>query len=319
MHCLQEVIRLHRMGKSARGIAQQLRMGRTTVRQYLDAFRKDGLLDGSPAELPETAVIKTLVAAHFPAKKVAQSSSSVERWRPLIEKKVASGIGPTPIHDYLRLHEAEYKGGLSSIKRLCARIKRERGPSEDDVAIPVNTSPGEVAQVDFGSVGKIYDPDQGVLRSAHVFVMTLGHSRLMFCDIVFDQKIQTWLELHARAFEFLGGVPKVIVPDNLKAAVIRAAFGVDDQAVLNRSYRELARHYGFQIDPTPPRSPQKKGKVEGMSVTSRAASSRRGIRSTSTKIASSSVGGLTRSRTSAVTAPPAAFPPKSSARRSCRR
>jgi hypothetical protein len=54
----------------------------------------------------------------------------------------------------------------------------------------------------------------------------------------------------------------VIVPDNLKAAVIRAAFGVDSEPVLNRTYRELARHYGFQIDPTPPRSPEKKGKVE---------------------------------------------------------
>src|SRR5690606_35254431 len=62
--------------------------------------------------------------------------------------------------------------------------------------------------------------------------------------------------------EELGGVPKTIVPDNLKAAVIRAAFGVDDETALNRSYRELARHYGFVVDPTPPRSPEKKGKVE---------------------------------------------------------
>ena len=65
-----------------------------------------------------------------------------------------------------------------------------------------------------------------------------------------------------RAFEYFGGVPGVIVPDNLKSAVIRAAFGVDDEPVLNRTYRELARHYGFQIDPTPPRAPKKKGKVE---------------------------------------------------------
>jgi hypothetical protein len=57
-------------------------------------------------------------------------------------------------------------------------------------------------------------------------------------------------------------VPEVIVPDNLKAAVVRAAFGVDGPTALNRSYRELARHYGFKVDPTPPRSPKKKGKVE---------------------------------------------------------
>jgi len=166
------------------------------------------------------------------------------------------------MHDYLRLHDPDYEGSLSAVKRLCLRIKREQGPKKDDVAIPVETRPGEVAQVDFGYVGKCYDPARGVLRKAWVFVMTLGHSRAMFCGIVFDQKIQTWLDLHVQAFGFFGGVPKVIVPDNLKAAVIRAAFGIDDEPVLNRSYRELARHYGFQIDPTPPRSPEKKGKVE---------------------------------------------------------
>ena len=92
--------------------------------------------------------------------------------------------------------------------------------------------------------------------------MTLGFSRHMYVDLVFDQKIETWCALHIRAFEYFGGVPRVIVPDNLKSAVIRATFGVDDDAVLNRTYRELARHYGFQIDPTPPRAPEKKGKVE---------------------------------------------------------
>ncbi len=87
-------------------------------------------------------------------------------------------------------------------------------------------------------------------------------SREMFCDLVFDQKIATWLDLHVQAFEHFGGVPKVVVPDNLKSAVIRASFGIDGDPTLNRSYRELARYCGFQIDPTPPRAPEKKGKVE---------------------------------------------------------
>jgi len=68
--------------------------------------------------------------------------------------------------------------------------------------------------------------------------------------------------LHAEAFAELCGVPTVVVPDNLKSAVIRAAFGMRDEPVLNRSYRDLARHFGFKIDPTPAYSPEKKGKVE---------------------------------------------------------
>lgn len=92
--------------------------------------------------------------------------------------------------------------------------------------------------------------------------MVLSYSRHQFARICFDQKTETWLKLHAEAFEHFGGVPEVIVPDNLKSAVIRAAFSPSDPTALNRSYRELARHYGFKISPTPPRSPQKKGKVE---------------------------------------------------------
>jgi hypothetical protein len=84
----------------------------------------------------------------------------------------------------------------------------------------------------------------------------------MFARIVFDQTVQTWLALHAAAFAFFGGVPETVVPDNLKSAVIQAAFDVRTEATLNLAYRELARHYGFTIDPTPPYSPEKKGKVE---------------------------------------------------------
>jgi len=164
--------------------------------------------------------------------------------------------------DWLRLHEPEYDGHLSAIKRLCRRLDKEEGPKPTDVAIPVETAPGEVAQVDFVYAGKRYDPERGVLRKTWLFVMTLGFSRHMYCELVFDQKIETWVRLHVQAFEYLGGVPRVIVPDNLKAAVIRAAFGIDAEPVLNRTYRELARHFDFRIDPTPPRSPEKKGKVE---------------------------------------------------------
>ena len=262
MHRLQEVVRLHRLGRTGRQIARQLRMGRETVRGYLAALAAAAMLDGEAEALPEVEQLRAVVTEHSPPKEPPQQTSTVERWKPQVEKLWARGAGPTGIHDWLRLHEPEYTGSLSAIKRLCRRFGRARGPLPTDVAIPVETAPGEIAQVDFGYAGMRYDPDRGVLRKSWVFVMQLGFSRHMFADLVFDQTIETWLRLHVKAFEFFGGVPKVMVPDNLKAAVVRAAFGVDDDAAINRTYRELARHYGFQIDPTPPRSPEKKGKVE---------------------------------------------------------
>lgn len=135
------------------------------------------------------------------------------------------------------------------MKRLCARLHQAEGVRAEDVAIPVETGPGEIVHVDFGYVGKLYHPREGVLRKAWVFVMVLGYSRHLFARIVFDQRVETWLRLHQEAFRWFGGVVATVVPDNLKAAVVRAAFAIDGAASLNRSYRELARHYGFKVDP----------------------------------------------------------------------
>ncbi len=262
MHRLQEVIRLHRLGASARRIARQLSMGRDTIRGYIEVLSKAALLDGPVDELPELDRLRALVIDKGAASEAQQQTSSVAAFKDEIVRLRAKDAGPTSIHDHLRVNQPDYAGSLSAIKRLCLRLERDEGPKAVDVAIPVETAAGEIAQVDFGYAGKRYDKRRGVLRKSWVFVMTLCFSRRMFCELVFDQKIETWVRLHVRAFEYFGGVPRVIVPDNLKSAVIRAAFAIDDDPVIQRTYRELARHCGFQIDPAPPRSPEKKGKVE---------------------------------------------------------
>lgn len=262
MHRLQDLVRLHREGVPGRTAARLLKMGRNTIARYTKALSAAGLLSGDPKELPALEDLRAAVDEHAPASTPPQQRSTIERWLPTIDAKYADGVQPTAIFDSLRLEHADFDGSLSAVKRRCAALRRARGVRADDVTMPVETAAGDVAQVDFGYVDKLYDPDSGKEKKAWVFVMTLGHSRHMVARLVFDQKIDTWLRLHIECFEELGGVPKTVVPDNLKAAVVRAAFGVDDEAALNRSYRELARHYGFVVDPTPPRSPEKKGKVE---------------------------------------------------------
>ena len=87
------------------------------------------------------------------------------------------------------MNEPEYAGSLSAVKRYCLRLQKQAGPKPTDVAIPIVTAPGEVAQVDFGYAGKRYDPERGLLRKTWLFVMTLGFIRRTFCDLVFDQKV----------------------------------------------------------------------------------------------------------------------------------
>jgi transposase len=263
MHRLQELVRLHRMGTGNHAAAKMLSMSPNTERVYRVALMAAGLWDGHVDPLPALDELRRAVGAQLPAKEAPQQQrSSVESYRAMIEPLALRGVGPQAIHDRLRQEHAEFRGSISAVKRICLAIKRERGVRADDVAIPLQTEPGQEAQVDFGYVGHLYDPAEGRLRKAYVFVMVLSHSRHLFARICFDQKVETWLLLHIEAFEHFQGVPAVVVPDNLKSAVIRAAFTPSEPSTLNRSYRELARHYKFKIAPTPPRSPEKKGKVE---------------------------------------------------------
>ncbi len=176
------------------------------------------------------------------------------------------GLTPKVIRERLleqtKLEGVLFEGSYPQVKRLCRALRNQKGVDPNDVAIVVESDPGEVAQVDFGYVGRLLDPSSGKQRKAWCFVMVLGYSRHMAVRVVFDQKIETWLRLHIECFQDLGGVPSVLRPDNLKAAVVKAAFSPEQQTELNRSYRELARHYDFKVDPTPPYAPKKKGKAE---------------------------------------------------------
>jgi len=250
------------MGTGSREVAKLLSMSPNTERRYRVALQAEALLAGSPTSLPAPDVLRDAVLRQRPVPAETPTVTSVDDWSLKLTELFEAGLGPRAIYDRLRLEEDGFKASYWAVKRFVRRLVRARGVQAKDVSIPVDTAAGEIGQVDFGYVGKLLDPEQHVLRRAWVFVMVLGHSRHMFCKVVFDQKTDTWLQLHVDAFAHFGGVVRVVVPDNLKAAVIRNAFGIGEGTALNRSYRELARHYGFKIDPTPPYSPKKKGKVE---------------------------------------------------------
>jgi hypothetical protein len=141
------------------------------------------------------------------------------------------------------------------VRRFVQRLE----PAVQPAVVRVHTGPGEEAQVDFGSAGKLVDARTRQPRSAWVFVMTLSFSRHQYAELVFDQTTATWLGLHRRAFEWFGGVPGRVVLDNLKAAVLEASL---HDPVLGEAYRRQAQHYGFVVSPTRPRTPEHKGKVE---------------------------------------------------------
>jgi len=119
---------------------------------------------------------------------------------------------------------------------------------------------GEKLFVDYaGQTVSIVTPVTGEIRTAQIFVAVLGASNYTFCEATWSQKLPDWINSHVRAFNFIGGVPTIVVPDNLKSAVTKAC-RYDPK--LNPSYQQLAAHYGTALVPARPLKHKDKAKAE---------------------------------------------------------
>ena len=119
----------------------------------------------------------------------------------------------------------------------------------------INRKPGEQAEVDWaGDTTRIVDPDTGEIIKAYVFVGVMSYSQYTYVEAFLDEKKSSWITAHVHMFEFFGGIPKIIVPDNCKTAVIHNGGWRDQQ--LNQTYQEMAEHYGTAIIPARVRTPK---------------------------------------------------------------
>ena len=247
---IREMVRRLRKEQTDRSIAKAMNVNRKTVARYRAWAEAQGLLEGS---LPPLGELQRLLDETMGNSPPPQNVSSVEPFREQVVKLRQQKVEIAAIHQ--RLKERGYAGSYSSVYRFVRRLE----PVTPEVTVRVETPPGQEAQVDFGYAGLMVDPENGRRRKSWVFVMTLSWSRHQYVEFVFDQGTETWLRLHRNAFAFFQGVPQRIVPDNLKAAIVRACWH-EPQA--QQAYRECAEHYHFLIAPCRPRTPQHKGKVE---------------------------------------------------------
>ena len=149
---------------------------------------------------------------------------------------------------------------MASLRRyVAANIPEEARRSQVTVWSPRQAEAGEQAQIDYGQLGRWLDPACGKLRTVWAFVMVLACSRHMFVRPVLKMDQRAWTECHAAAFGFFGGVPARLVPDNLKTGVDKPDL-YDPK--INRSYAELAAHYGCLVDPARALKPRDKARVE---------------------------------------------------------
>jgi transposase len=248
---IRELIRRVQAGDTDRRVARDMGLARKTVAKYRAWAEPEGLLSGP---LPDAAELQARLDRSLPAVPPPRGESSVEPHRERVADLRRQGVECRAIHQRLK-EETGFKGSYAAVYRFVRSLE----PRTPEACVRVETAPGEEAQVDFGYAGLMFDPRDRMLRRAWAFVMILSFSRHQYIEFVFDQSVGTWLRCHRRAFEWFGGVPRRVVLDNLKAAVVKAT---RYDPVVQRAYRECAEHYGFLISPCRPRTPEHKGKVE---------------------------------------------------------
>jgi transposase len=185
VHYIREMIYRFRADQGIRAIARDLGLSRLTVRRYRAMAVTAGLLEAD-RPLPEEAELECLLG---PPAKPPRKPSTVLPYREVVTGMIERGLQVSVIHARL-CDDHGYKGSYSSVLRFVTSL----APKEAQAYVRVHSLPGGEAQVDFGSAGMLYDRD-GKRRPAWVFVMTLSYSRHQYAELVFDQRIPTWLAL----------------------------------------------------------------------------------------------------------------------------
>lgn len=252
MRKIREVLRLSWGGKlSPREVAQSCGMGRTTVREYVQRAARAGL--GWP--LPEGLSDSALEALLFPPPvSPANAPRALPDWACLHEALRGKGVTLLLLwEEYKAVHPDGYE-----YSRFCELYRQWAG------ALPVwmrqTHRPGEKLFVDYaGMTMPVRDRQTGEIRHAQIFVATLGASNYTYAEATWTQSLPDWIASHVRAFEFLGGAPELVIPDNLGSGVSHVC-RYDPE--VNPSYAEMAAHYGAAILPARVGKPRDKAKVE---------------------------------------------------------
>ena len=254
MSKLKQVLRLRSNGLPLQTIAKASGLSRNTVKKYLRLIEIKNIEQEELLQMDDEAV-EGLVKE--PDRQDAARLQSLSAMFPVMEKEL-NRIGVTRWvlwGEYKMLHPDGF-----SYSRFCDHYSKWKHCMSG--SFHREHQPGEKLYMDYtGKKLALIEAETGEITEVEVFVATLGYSQYTYVEAVLSQKKEDLILATENTLHFFGGVPGVLIPDNLKSAVTKAD---KYEADINRSFAEFANHYGTCILPARSRKPKDKAHVEKM-------------------------------------------------------
>jgi len=251
MRKIREILRLNWASQlSNRAIAKACAIARSTVAECLERASQAGLSWPLPEDLDDTALERLL----YPPVVCADAIRALPDWSLVQKEMKRKGMTLALLWD-------EYKAAHPEGYQYSQYCKLYRGFLDRvDCCMRQNYVAGEKLFVDYsGQTIPLTNPETGEVKQAQVFVAVMGASSYTYAEATMTQALPDWLGSHVRAFRFYGGLPAIVVPDNLRSGVSKPC---RYEPQLNPSYAELANHYNVAVIPARVRKPKDKAKVE---------------------------------------------------------
>ena len=250
----REILRLHSLGLNKTEIASSCQCARNTVAATLQRAANCGLQWPLPEEMSDKQLSERL----FPSS-TSKPVYKMPDYASVHKELQRSGV----TLNLLWLEYCDQCRAAGEIPYQSTQFNKYYADylAKVNATMHLNHKPGEVMQVDWaGDTAAVIDTDTGEIIPAYVFVATLPYSGYSYVEAFFSMNQESWTTAHVNAYKYFGGVTRIIQCDNLKTGVQKHG---KDEVVLNKSYQELAEHYGTAILPARVRTPKDKAAVEG--------------------------------------------------------
>ena len=252
----REILRLSGLGLSQQDIADSCNVSKKTVNRVLKRAKE---LDISwPLDESDTDAV--LAEKFFPSANQVTSNKRMPDYDYIRKELLRNGVSKKLLWtEYMEDCRANGEEPLM-YSQFCYHIQQDE--QKHRATMHINRKPGEQVEVDWaGDPATVIDPDTGEIIKTYIFVGVMTYSQYAYVEAFLDMKQKSWINAHVHMYEYFGGVARILVPDNCKTAVVHNGGWKDQQ--INKTYQELAEHYGTAIIPARVRTPKDKPNAEG--------------------------------------------------------